>query len=171
VELLLVLLVLVVVVGALLWRLRSRAVAKAQELQEARAEVALLHNRLGLDVETLFPGDDPVAVQALADAQERWNATGALLATADTLGDFAAARRTALEGLAASRTVRERIGLDAGPEPQAPQAVPRPTGGPLGLGNLGRQGDGRADGPRWGEGTEQPPEWPRGPFGHRRYRR
>jgi hypothetical protein len=49
------------------------------------------------------PGDDAIARQALADAAERYNATGALMAKADTLGEFAAARRTAVEGLAAAR--------------------------------------------------------------------
>ena len=45
-----------------------------------RADVTSLYDRLGADVSTLAPGDDDVSRQALADAAERYNATGALLA-------------------------------------------------------------------------------------------
>jgi hypothetical protein len=93
-----------------------------QSLEDARADVESLYGRLGSDVQLLYPGDDAIARQALADAGERYNATGALLAKADTLGEYAAARRTAVEGLAAARVVRERLGLDPGPE------VPLPPG-------------------------------------------
>ncbi len=94
----------------------------AQQLEDARADVESLYGRLGSDVQLLAPGDDAVARQALADAAERYNATGALMAKADTPGEFAAARRTAVEGLAMARVVRERLGLDPGPE------VPLPPG-------------------------------------------
>ena len=57
---------------------------------------------------------------------ERCTTTGAILASADTPGAYAAARRTAVEGLVAARVVRERLGLDPGPE------VPLPPGtGPM----------------------------------------
>ena len=92
-------------------------------LQEARTDVESLHDRLGSDVSTLAPGEDPVARQALADAAERYGATGALLSQADTPGELAAARRTAVEGLAAARVVRERLGLDPGPELPLPPAT------------------------------------------------
>ena len=96
-----------------------------KDLEDARADVESLYHRLGSDVSLLFAGDDKVAQQALTDAGERYNATGALMAKADTLGEFAAARRTAVEGLAATRLVRERIGLDPGPEvPLPPGSVP-----------------------------------------------
>ena len=71
---------------------------------------------------TLHAGDDPVARQALADAAERYSATGALLSQADTPGEFEAARRTAVEGLAAARLARTRLGLDPGPD------IPPPPG-------------------------------------------
>ena len=107
-------------------RSRKRAKQDRQELQDLRADVESLYGRLGSDVQLLAPGDDPVARQALADAAERYNATGALLAKADTPGEFAAARRTAAEGLAAARVVREKLGLDPGPEvPMPPGAAPR----------------------------------------------
>lgn len=116
------------VVGALgggaylLVRKRRRSKDDARSLEDARADVESLYGRLGSDVQLLAPGDDAIARQALADAAERYNATGALMARADTLGEFAAARRTAVEGLAAARVVRQRLGLDPGPE------VPLPPG-------------------------------------------
>ena len=104
--------------------IRSRR-KNQKQLEDARADVESLYHRLGSDVSLLFAGDDKVAQQALTDAGERYNATGALMAKADTLGEFAAARRTAVEGLAATRLVRERIGLDPGPEvPLPPGSVP-----------------------------------------------
>lgn len=105
---------------------RRRSRANATSLEDARADVESLHGRLGSDVQLLAPGDDAIARQALADAAERYNATGALMAKADTLGEFAAARRTAVEGLAAARVVRQRLGLDPGPEvPLPPGAGPQ----------------------------------------------
>jgi hypothetical protein len=103
-------------------RQRSR---QRQELDEARADVESLYGRLGSDVQLIAAGDDAVARQCLADAAERYNATGALLAKADTPGEYAAARRTAVEGLIAARTARERLGLDLGPE-----IAPPPGSGP-----------------------------------------
>lgn len=109
----------------LLVRNRKAKQKRLKDLEDARADVESLYHRLGSDVSLLFAGDDKVAQQALTDAGERYNATGALMAKADTLGEFAAARRTAVEGLAATRLVRERTGLDPGPEvPLPPGSVP-----------------------------------------------
>ncbi len=105
--------------GLLYARSRSR---RSREMQGSRADVESLYNRLGSDVANLAPGDDPVARQALADASERYTATGALLAQSDTAGEYAAARRTVAEGLAAARVARTRLGLDPGPD------VPPPPG-------------------------------------------
>ncbi len=105
--------------GLLLRRSRTR---RLRELEGLRADVESLYNRLGSDVSTLAAGDDAVAKQALSDAAERYNATGALLANADTTGEFAAARRTAVEGLVAARTARAKLGLDPGPEIPLPPA-------------------------------------------------
>lgn len=81
-----------------------------------RAEVEQLYSRLANDVGTLDAGDNAVAKQALADAAERYNACGAALAIADSPAQFAAARRTAVEGLTAARVARKELGLDLGPE-------------------------------------------------------
>lgn len=109
-------------------RSRRRRREEQTALDDARADVESLYGRLGSDVETLAPGDDQVARQALADAAERYTATGALMSKADTLGEYAAARRTAVEGLAAARVVRQRLGLDPGPEIPVPQGgVPKLT--------------------------------------------
>lgn len=105
--------------GALLYSRRRR---RDKDMEGMRADVESLYNRLGADVSGLHAGDDAVARQALADAAERYNATGALLAHADTPGEFAAARRTAVEGLVAARTARGRLGLDPGPEIPLPPA-------------------------------------------------
>jgi hypothetical protein len=71
-----------VLVGALgvgayaLTRRRKTAKAGRQTLDDLRADVESLYGRLGSDVETLAPGDDAIARQALSDAAERYNATG-----------------------------------------------------------------------------------------------
>lgn len=103
--------------------LRRNSKRQAKSFEAARADVESLHGRLGADVSMLAAGDDDVvARQALADAGERYTMTGALLARADTPGEFAAARRTAVEGLTAARVARQRLGLDPGPE------IPLPPG-------------------------------------------
>ena len=100
---------------------RRKARSRATELDDLRADVESLYGRLGSDVQLLAPGDDAVARQALADASERYTATGALLAKADTPGEYAAARRTAVEGITAARVVRQRLGLDPGPDVPLPE--------------------------------------------------
>jgi LPXTG-motif cell wall-anchored protein len=94
----------------------SRRRRKQKELEGRRAEVLSLYDRLGADVSNLHGGDDPVVRQALADASERYTATGSQLSQADTHEEYDVARRTALEGLQAARTARTKLGLDPGPE-------------------------------------------------------
>ena len=92
------------------------------------ADVVSLRDRLGHDVRTLEPGDDPVSRQALADAAERHSTCSALLERA---GSSQAQLRTAwlaaAEGLTAARLVRTRQGLDPGPEVPLPPTGPRLT--------------------------------------------
>jgi hypothetical protein len=93
----------------------SRRRRRQKEMEGRRAEVLSLYDRLGADVQNLH-GDDPVVRQALADAAERYTATGSQLSQADTHQEYDVARRTALEGLQAARTARLKLGLDPGPE-------------------------------------------------------
>jgi hypothetical protein len=90
--------------------------AEQEQIAALRAEVQSLQARLSADVSTLDPGDDPMSRQALADAGERQTAAGSLLATATTLGELRVAHRIAVEGLTATRLVRERRGLPLGPD-------------------------------------------------------
>jgi hypothetical protein len=107
---------------------RSRR-RKQDELTGLRADVVQMYDRLGSDVSSLDAGQDTIARQALVDAADRYNATGAALATARTPAEFVAARRSALEGLTAARTARRALGLDPGPELPALQGGgPRLTG-------------------------------------------
>lgn len=94
----------------------SKRRRRQKELEGRRAEVLSLYDRLGADVQNLPGGDDPVVRQALADASERYTATGSQLSQADTHTEYDVARRTALEGLQAARTARQKLGLDPGPE-------------------------------------------------------
>lgn len=109
--------------GLLSWRRRRDRLA----LVDARASVQPFYDRLAADVGSLQPGGNAVARQALADASERFNSGGSQLASATRPAQVEAARRSLLEGLQASRTAREALGLDPGPElppivaSQAPQ--------------------------------------------------
>lgn len=94
----------------------SRRRRTAKELEGRRAEVLSYYDRLGADIQNLHPGDNAVARQALADASERYTATGSQLSQADTHEEFDVARRTVLEGLQAARTARTALGLDPGPD-------------------------------------------------------
>lgn len=94
----------------------SKRRRQTKALEGRRAEVLSLYDRLGADVQNLHGGDDPATRQALADAAERYTATGSQLSTADTHEEFDVARRTALEGLQAARTARLKLGLDPGPD-------------------------------------------------------
>lgn len=79
-------------------------------------QVASLRDRLGHDVQTLTPGDDPVAQQALADASERFTTCSTLLERAESQPELRTAWLAAVEGLTATRLVRARQGLDPGPD-------------------------------------------------------
>jgi hypothetical protein len=90
--------------------------AEQEQLAALRAEVQGLQARLSADVSTLDPGDDPMSRQALVDAGERQTAAGSLLSTASTVGELRVAHRIVVEGLTATRLVRERRGLPLGPD-------------------------------------------------------
>jgi LPXTG-motif cell wall-anchored protein len=100
-------------VGALVWRRKRK---DRRVLADARAEIQPYYDRLAADVGSLQPGGNATARQALADASERFNSGGSQLATATTVAQLGGARRSILEGLQATRTAREALGLDPGPE-------------------------------------------------------
>jgi hypothetical protein len=119
----------VLVLGGVGLAVRSSRHRRAQLNEGLRAEVEQLYDRLGADVLNLDAGDNKVARQALADAAERYSACGSLLATADGPAEFAAARRTAVEGLTAARTARTALGIDPGPDiPHVPGDGPQLAG-------------------------------------------
>ena len=154
----LLLIVLLIVIGLILaWR-RGAASREQRRLDDARAEAQRWYERLGGQVMNLH-GDDPAARQALADASERYNATGGQLQQARTVRQFELARESALEGLAYVRAARLAMGLDPGPE------LP-PLAGAQGAGQLTRerevnvQGQHYKAGPR--PGTDTPYYYPGG---------
>ena len=99
--------------GALVSSRRRRT---KREVSEAKANVMPYYDRLAGDVNSLNPGDNATARQALADAAERYTSAGSQMSTATTVAQWAAVRRTALEGLQAAQTAREALGLPKGPE-------------------------------------------------------
>jgi hypothetical protein len=99
-----------------------------EQLASARADVESLQARLAADVSNLDAGDDPVCRQALVDASERASAAGATLSRAHSVAELDVAKRTVLEGLTATRLVRERQGLPLGADlPLDPRSVAAPT--------------------------------------------
>lgn len=107
----------VVVIGGIATAAVVSSRRRRQRLNEGlRADVEQLYERLGADVLNLDAGGNKAAQQALADASERYSACGGQLASADAPAEFAAARRTAVEGLTAARAARVALGLDPGPE-------------------------------------------------------
>lgn len=84
------------------------------------AEVQSVVARLAHDVQTLQPGDDGVARQAMADASERYATASSLLERARSQDQLRTAWLAAAEGLHATRLVRTRLGVDPGPAPALP---------------------------------------------------
>ncbi len=105
------------IAGLMFYRRRQRK----RELDTARAKVMPYYDRLANEVNTIEPADNDVAVRAMADASERYEAAGMVLDTADSVEKYAQARRATLEGLYAARTARKALELDEG-EPLPPVA-------------------------------------------------
>ena len=86
-----------------------------------RAEVDSLYSRLGSDVSLLEPGEDVTARQGLADASDRYAAARDLLCPGPgTVEALMQAKRVTIEGIMATRLVRQRLGFDPGPDPMPP---------------------------------------------------
>ena len=72
--------------------------------------------RLGGQVYSLDPRDDPAAKQALVDASERYTAAGSQVEQAKSVQQYRLAQQTAYEGLYYVHAARTSLGLDPGPE-------------------------------------------------------
>lgn len=94
----------------------SKRRKRNNELSAAKANVMPYHDRLANEVNTLDPGKNAEARQALADASERYNSAGSQMATAATVAQWSAVRRTTLEGLQAAQSARKYLGLPPGPD-------------------------------------------------------
>lgn len=112
--------------GGIALAVRTSRKRRARLNEGLRVDVVQLYDRLGADVINVDAGENAVARQAMADASERYNACGAMLAQADIPAEFAAARRCAVEGLTAARTARTALGLNPGPDiPLVPGSGPQ----------------------------------------------
>ncbi|WP_026455307.1 hypothetical protein [Saccharomonospora iraqiensis] len=110
-----VIVLLLIIVGGTLYLVRSQAQAKAQKVEDAKAEARRWVERLGGQVLNLT-GTDAASQQALADASERYTAAGSQMEQAETAEQARLVRETALEGLYYVRAARTAMGMDPGPE-------------------------------------------------------
>ncbi|HZE39864.1 MAG TPA: hypothetical protein VE172_13740 [Stackebrandtia sp.] len=109
-----VILLAIVLVGYLALQGKKNA---ERRLADAREEAQRWYERLGGQTVNLVPdSDSPAAKQALADAGERYTASGSQLERAQTRRQYELAGDTALEGLHYVRAAREAMGMDPGPE-------------------------------------------------------
>jgi hypothetical protein len=111
---LIVLLVLVVVLAIRFSQKSSQG--KKNQLADAKAEARRWVERLGGQVYNLDGTADPAAKQALADAAERYTASGSQLDQATTARQCELVTQTAMEGLYYVRAARTALGMDPGPE-------------------------------------------------------
>lgn len=112
----LLLLLVIGIIAASIWSYQARKGRLAEALADAREEAQRWHERLGGQVMSLNPGENEAARQALADASERYTASGGQLERATTIRQYELAAQTALEGLYYIRAARLALGLDPGPE-------------------------------------------------------
>jgi hypothetical protein len=91
--------------------------ATDERFPAAHAEVDALLQRLGRDVTSLDPGTEAVNTQAISDAMERYETASDQFAKAQSVPELTVVRTIVLEGLQSTRAVRERLGLDPGPDP------------------------------------------------------
>ncbi len=110
------LVIIVALVVAALFYLRQRSATTARSLEDSQAEARRWVERLGGQVYSLDPKDDPAARQALADAAERFTAAGAQVEQARSVQQYRLAQQTAYEGLYYVRAARTSLGLDPGPD-------------------------------------------------------
>ena len=101
--------VVILVAGALLplvGRSRRNRLAGNDEAIAARAA----YNKLGFYVEDRPAAANGAAAELLAQARERWNTTGAMLARARSEKDFTLAQQTAEQGLELVKDAYAKMG-------------------------------------------------------------
>ncbi len=108
--------IIAAIVVAGVWYMRQRNVTATRSLEDAQAEARRWVERLGGQVYSLDPRDDPAAKQALADASERYTAAGSQVEQAKSVQQYRLAQQTAYEGLYYVHAARTSLGLDPGPE-------------------------------------------------------
>jgi hypothetical protein len=108
--------IIAAVLAAAFFYMRQRGVASARSLEDAQAEARRWVERLGGQVYSLDPKDDPAARQALSDAAERFTAAGSQVEQAKSVQQYRLAQQTAYEGLYYVRAARTSLGIDPGPE-------------------------------------------------------
>lgn len=114
---LLVLIVLVVAAIGLAVYATSKSTQKrnAATLADAKADARRVIERLGGQVFALT-ATDAAAMQALADASERYTAASSQIDQATTAKQAELAKESAMEGLYYVRAARTAMGMDPGPE-------------------------------------------------------
>jgi uncharacterized membrane protein YgcG len=101
---------------------KNRAMAKQQQLDDAKADARRWVERLGGQVINLV-GTNEAAKQALVDASERYTAAGSQMEQTQTIEQARLVTKTALEGLYYVRAARLAMNLDPGPDlPEDPDA-------------------------------------------------
>ncbi|AUH68318.1 MULTISPECIES: hypothetical protein [Gordonia] len=116
-EILFILVIALIAVGVFSMMRNRTATAQSGRvsLDDAKADARQAIERLGGQVYSLDPGDDPAAKQALADAGERFTAAGSQIEQASSPAQAGLAKQTAVEGLYYIRAARTALKLDPGP--------------------------------------------------------
>ncbi|HWO66839.1 MAG TPA: hypothetical protein VNO31_43080 [Umezawaea sp.] len=107
--------IVLVILGGVLYLVKSSADTKRRELEDAKSEARRWVERLGGQVMNLS-GTDTASRQAMADASERFTAAGSQMEQAQTKEQARQVTQTAMEGLYYVRAARVAMDMDPGPE-------------------------------------------------------
>jgi hypothetical protein len=107
--------IVLVILGGVLYLVKSSADTKRRELDDAKSEARRWVERLGGQVMNLT-GTNTAAQQAMADASERFTAAGSQMEQAQTKEQTRQVTQTAMEGLYYVRAARTAMDMDPGPE-------------------------------------------------------
>ena len=127
-ETLLWVVIIAAIVVAALYYMRQRGASSARSLEDSQAEARRWVERLGGQVYSLDPKDDPAARQALADAAERFTAAGSQVEQAKSVQQYRLAPADRLRGpvLRPRRAGRRSASTRARPAGRSP-ASSRPA--------------------------------------------